>query len=65
MAKTFEELFTPTLNGIAVSVRHVSSTPAVLPTCWVEQPVATQKNNLDDKKTEGSDAKSPHLQAIP
>ena len=30
MAKIFEELFTPTLNGIAVSVWHVSCTPVVL-----------------------------------
>ena len=30
MAKIFEELFIPTLNGIAGSVRYVSSTPVVL-----------------------------------
>ena len=29
MANIFKELFTPTLNGIVVSVRHVSSTPVV------------------------------------
>ena len=28
--KAFLELFTPTLNKIAVSIRHVPSTPAVL-----------------------------------
>ena len=30
MAKAFLELFTPNLNGIAASIRHVPSTPAVL-----------------------------------
>ena len=30
MTKSFEELFTPTLNGIAVSVGYFSSTPVVL-----------------------------------
>ena len=30
MAKSFEELFTPTWNGIAASVWYVSSTPGVL-----------------------------------
>ena len=30
MAKTFEKLFTPTLNKLAVSVRYVSATPVVL-----------------------------------
>ena len=30
MAKSFEELLTPTLNGIAASVRYVSSMPVVL-----------------------------------
>ena len=30
MAKTFEQLVTPTSNGIAVSVRYVSSTPVIL-----------------------------------
>ena len=29
IAKIFEELFTPTLNGIAFSVWYVSSTPVV------------------------------------
>ena len=32
MAKTFEELFTPTLTGMADSFRYVSSTPVVLNT---------------------------------
>ena len=30
IAKIFEELFTPTLNGIAVSVWYVSSTQDIL-----------------------------------
>ena len=30
MAKIFDELFTPTLSGIAVSVRYVPSTPFIL-----------------------------------
>ena len=37
MAKIFEELFIPTLNGIAVSVWYVSSTPVILHTVLNDQ----------------------------
>ena len=49
MAKIFVELFTLTLNGIAVSVWYVFSTPAVLST-GLNDHLRRQENNLDDKK---------------
>ena len=45
IAKTFEELFAHTLNGIAVSVQYASFTS----TYWVKRSVASQKNYLDNK----------------
>ena len=44
MAKTFEELFAPTLNGIAVRVRLDLL-------CWVERSVERYANKEGSKKT--------------
>ena len=46
MAKTFEELFTPTLKGIAVSVQYVSSTPVVLHAGLADQLRRMQANEM-------------------
>ena len=45
ITKNYEESFTPTLNGIAVTARYASSTPVV----WFERSVATHANKEDDK----------------
>ena len=43
MAKTFEELFIPNLNGIGVSVPYVSSMPVVLHAGLSNQFIACKK----------------------
>ena len=48
MAKSIKKLFTPILNGIAVSTQYLSATPVCRPISWVKQSsVATHANKKD------------------